>query len=153
MVKAVLLTAPLYTASLLVSFISASDAEGNIYGFLLNKFSMLSISFSAELLLLFVLFWQWLSRTYEIRDLEIIRRKGIVLRTVTSHSLRGVQAVIVQQGVFGSLFSFGNIILESPLLKREVVLRHVPDPEYYATVLREVIKNIDPATGSITPRK
>lgn len=152
-VKAVALTIPLYAASLLVSLVNANDAESNIYAFLLSKFGMLSLSFFAEAVLLSVLFWQWLSRTYEIRDVEIVRRKGIFLRTIKSHSLRGVQSVTVRQGVLGALFSFGNIILENPLLKREVVLRHIPDPEYYASVLREAIKNIDTPKAVVTPRK
>lgn len=97
------------------------------------------VTIFAEALAMIVIFLQWAYTTFEIKTHELIFRKGIIRRRRTIHSLKNIQSVEVEQGFWGLLFQYGSIRLYNPLLKEEIYMRSVTDPEKYAHALRNAL--------------
>lgn len=92
-----------------------------------------------ESVAMIIIFLQWAYTIFEIKTHELVFRKGIIHRRRTIHSLKNIQSVEVDQGFFGLLFHYGDIRLYNPLLKEEVYMRSVSDPEKYAHALRNAL--------------
>lgn len=97
------------------------------------------VTIAIEAVAMIVIFLQWAYTTFEIKAHELIFRKGIIRRRRTIHSLKNIQSVEVEQGFPGLLFQYGNIRLYNPLLKEEIYMRSITDPEKYAHALRNAL--------------
>lgn len=97
------------------------------------------VTICVEAIAMIAIFLQWAYTTYEIKVDELVFRKGIIRRKRTIHSLKNIQSVEVEQGFLGLLFQYGNIRLYNPLLKEEINMRSVTDPEKYAHALRNAL--------------
>lgn len=97
------------------------------------------VTVSIESVAMTAIFLQWAYTTFEIKTHELVFRKGIFYRKRTIHSLKNIQSVEVEQGFLGLLFQYGSIRLYNPLLKEEIYMRSVTDPEKYAHALRNAL--------------
>ena len=97
------------------------------------------VTIALEAFAMVTIFLQWAYTTFEIKAHELIFRKGVIRRKRTIHSLKNIQLVEVEQGFLGLLFQYGNIRLYNPLLKEEIYMRSVTDPEKYAHALRNAL--------------
>lgn len=109
--------------------------------FLINKSVFLLIGLCLEVSIIFYLLLQWSFHEYEITNSEIIRRKGVIWKHSGVHSLRDVQSVYVNRHLIGSIFNYGDLIIDNPLTKKDVNLRSIPDVERYAEIMRNVLQN------------
>ncbi len=100
------------------------------------------LSASLEAVITISLFLRWSAVRYDIKDDELVHARGILWRQRHIHSLKDVQTVFVSQGILGRIFSFGTITLHNPLLRGEITLRHIADPERSADVLRSVLRHV-----------
>lgn len=92
-----------------------------------------------EAVALIILVLQWSYTTYNIRDTELLFKKGILHKRCKVHALSNVQTVDYTQSFLGLLFNYGTIRLYNPLLKEEIFMPSVPDPEKYAHILRSTL--------------
>jgi len=86
-----------------------------------------------------ILFLQWAYKTFELRTTELIFQKGIFYKNRTIHSLVNIQSVESEQSFLGIIFNYGSIKLYNPLLRQEIHMRYIPDPEKYAQALRNIL--------------
>lgn len=73
----------------------------------------------------------WLGYYYIIKPGEIIFRRGVLGNTETVTPLLNIEWVKVRQGLIASLFNFGNLVIHSPLLEHDLILRDIPSPKKY----------------------
>lgn len=125
--------------ALILPFIEQSFFSNNLRGLLSSRIIWSFVIFSAESLVIIILFIQWSLTTYEIKQAEIIFRSGFLRRNMDIHSLRNIQTVYTTQTVLGSLFRYGTVRLFNPMSKEELLLHDVTDPEKYAQTLRQVL--------------
>ena len=106
------------------------------------------ITVFVEAVAMITIILQWAYTTFEMKAHELVFRKGVFRRKRTIHSLKNIQSVEVEQRFLGLLFQYGNIRLYNPLLKEEIYMRSVTDPEKYAHTLRNAL---DIEQGTIVP--
>lgn len=71
----------------------------------------------------------WTNHEYEIRDGAIIHRHGIFYRKEEIYSLRNLGSAVISQSLLGRLFNFGSIHAYSPILKQDVHMLLVHNPQ------------------------
>ncbi|MFA6295198.1 MAG: RNA-binding domain-containing protein [Candidatus Paceibacterota bacterium] len=93
-----------------------------------------------QLIYILVLFFDWYLRYFEIREREIVRRSGIILRRQKSVSLLHVVAVEITQSLLDRLMNHATIILEHDN-GRVTKIQNVYGYEEYADVIKQTIDN------------
>jgi uncharacterized membrane protein YdbT with pleckstrin-like domain len=81
----------------------------------------------------------WRSETLTITDQRVLYRRGVFGRFSRSTALARVQDVTTAQGLFGRIFNFGTVEVESAARDGAEVFDHVPDPAHFRNVLFEHI--------------
>jgi uncharacterized membrane protein YdbT with pleckstrin-like domain len=104
-------------------------------------------------MIVFYLLLRWYYEYYIITPIDIVVHRGPIIRRRSVYQIPAIQAVRVYQSVFGRLFRFGTIKLESPLLDYDVYLRHIPKPERTANIIEEerLKHGTDIKTSNIIP--
>ncbi len=105
----------------------------------LGKSLFVFLSVGIEAITMYLLVLQWSCNWYEIFDKEVILRKGLLWKRRRSYSLKNTQSIHVEQSPLGSVFNYGSLILHNPLSKEDIVLKHIPDVQKYANLLRTIV--------------
>jgi uncharacterized membrane protein YdbT with pleckstrin-like domain len=79
----------------------------------------------------------WKSETYTLTDQRVLLRRGVLGKFSRSISMSRVQDVTTAQRLFGRLFDFGTVEVESAGHDGAEVLTYVPDPVNFRNVLFE----------------
>ncbi|HXA42565.1 MAG TPA: PH domain-containing protein [Candidatus Solibacter sp.] len=115
--------------------------------------SVRSLRWLAVLLLLLGLFVYldvqyivWRSVTYTITDQRILLRRGVLGKFSRSIGMSRVQDVSTSQSLFGRMFDYGNVEIESAGKDGAEILIYVPDPQHFRDVLFEHLHG-QPATS------
>ncbi len=134
------------TAALVTTTTETADIS-----YYLSVFTWLNILNIAVVILILLV---WYNRRYIISPQEVYYVRGIILRRKDVYHIQAMVAVRVRQGVFGRIFGFGTIRLESPLLKKDVFIRNIQNPHKHAQVIEnqrvKSIKSI--VTESVIPK-
>jgi len=76
-----------------------------------------------------VIFLSWLCTSYYLTNLRLIDKRGIIGKRIVSISLDNVQDVTCTFGIWGRIFSYGDIEIESAGTYGKIVFEFVPRPE------------------------
>ncbi len=93
--------------------------------------SLLSTLFGAAFCFVMILvLLDWLSTDYFLTDRRLVKEKGIIGRSVVSISLDRVQDVTYRFGIWGRIFNFGDIEIESAGTEGKIVFASLPRPRW-----------------------
>jgi len=92
---------------------------GKIWVFLAGAFIFVGI----------VIFLDWLCTKYYLTNIRLIDERGIIGRRIVSISLGNVQDVTCTFGIWGRIFGFGDIEIESAGTFGKIIFEFVPRPE------------------------
>lgn len=73
----------------------------------------------------------WVARYFIIKNGEFIERKGIMNSKQLIKPLVGVEWIQVRQGFLGKLMNFGDLIIHTPLLKKNLIVKDISSPEKF----------------------
>ncbi|MCX7956240.1 MAG: PH domain-containing protein [Patescibacteria group bacterium] len=112
----------------------------NYLGDFLNNFiifiEILIIQLFNIYLVLKIIF-SWISYEYIIRDDEIIIRQGLLITKEITYEIANLQSMIINQGLFGKIFNFGTIRLYNPVLKEEIFIENINNPNFYGDFIQK----------------
>lgn len=92
----------------------------------------------------------WRSVTYTVTDQRILQRRGVLGKFSRSIGIARVQDVSTSQSVFGRLFDYGNVEIESAGRDGAEVFTYVPDPDRFRNILFEQLHGPDAPRGAAT---
>ncbi len=108
-----------------------------IFGYSVFSLELLFIHFLNTFLVIYKTLF-WFNRYYVISSRAITRVEGVFNRNIASQDIRTISTVNVNQGFWGFIFRFGNVIIENPFSKNEIKLLFVHNPEKWATEIRHL---------------
>lgn len=79
-----------------------------------------------------VIFLGWLCTNYYLTNLRLIDRRGIIGKRIMSIWLKNIQDVKCQFGIWGRIFGFGNLEIESAGTYGRIFFDLIPSPEKLA---------------------
>src|ERR1035437_4995057 len=92
----------------------------------------------------------WRSVIYTITDQRILQRRGVLGKFTRSIGIARVQDVSTSQSLFGRLFHFGNVEIESAGRDGSEVFTYVPDPDHFRDILFEQLHGPNAPRGAAT---
>ncbi len=102
----------------------------------------LFVLFSASLLQLLItisVFARWYSEVYELKDQEILHRRGIFFVRQNSLWLKDAQAIEYTRGPLEKLLGLGTIVVYSNTYKRPIYLQSLENGEMYLAMVRNAV--------------
>jgi len=101
---------------------------------------------SLNLILILWLFTKWMNTYYIVSEEGISKTSGVFFRRSRTFDISSIASVQVRQGIFGRILSYGDVVLENPLTKKDLHIRHVDNPYEQAGLiekqrLKEISKN------------
>ncbi|MEA1929306.1 MAG: putative DNA binding domain-containing protein [Patescibacteria group bacterium] len=100
------------------------------------------ILFAASLLQLVItisVFCRWYAENYELRDQELLHRRGLFFVKQNSLWLKDAQAVEYARGPMEKLLGLGTIVIYNNVYKRPVYLRSLENGETYLAMIRNAV--------------
>jgi len=106
-----------------------------------------------NMFLLLSLFIRWYFVYFIISTDALSKHKGFLFKRLKTYDLQSIRSVRVYQGPLGRLFNYGNIVMESPLLREMISLKKVQNPLRHAKIIdRQRLKILeDKDISNITP--
>lgn len=141
----VLLVLKILAAELLIALVSFGVRLVLIYLDLnIAFFSFLSlysiIIFLLQLLniylILFNVFW-WVGEYYILNPKEVIMKRGIANTISVTYELANLQSMTIEQSFVERILGYGHIHLFNPVLKEEVILSSIQNPQKYADIIQQ----------------
>ncbi len=107
----------------------------------------------ANLCFIVAMFLRWQFTYYVVSTDALSTHRGFLFNRLQTFDLQSIRSVKVQQGLIGKVFDFGDIIMESPLLEKHVVLKNISNPIQHAKTVDvqrlKILENKD--ASMITP--
>lgn len=100
----------------------------------------LLISTLTFLLLILVLFLEWINNRLILTNLRVARQRGIIGKTIMEIGLDRIQDVKVSFGIIGRTFGFGTIEIESAGTFGRMVFKGIPSPKHMKSLINKEIK-------------
>lgn len=132
--KLVMIEVIITLISFLTRFLSFNYL-GEILNNLILIVEILVIQIFNLYLILNVIF-SWLSIEYILRNDEIVIREGLIKIKETTYEIANLQSMSINQSLFGRIFNFGTIRLFNPVLKEEIFLEDIPNPNLYGAIIQ-----------------
>lgn len=88
-----------------------------------------------------VIFLGWICINYYLTNLRLIDKRGIIGRRIMSISLGRVQDVKCQFGIWGRIFGFGDLEIESAGTYGKIVFDFIPSPREFKERVIQAVKN------------
>lgn len=138
-VMEILATAIFMGASYLANYEQLFTSFG--FSSLISYNSFIIIIFSAfQLFYILALFFDWYLKFYEIREKEIVRHSGLMLKRKKSVSLLHIVAVETSQSLLDRLLRHATLILEHDN-GRVTKIQNVAGYEEYSEIIKQTIDN------------
>lgn len=118
---------------LLVFLIEGAEAVRQLPTYLLAIMIILQL---VNALFLTLIILNWSSTVYRITPNEIAIQSGIYNIRRSVYRTERIESVNVEQSFLGKLFNYGTIKFYNPVLKEDVNLANVPDPNVYSEVIK-----------------
>lgn len=94
--------------------------------------SLLPVLFgAASIFMMIVIFLDWIFTSYYLTNLRLIKVRGIIGRRAANIGLNKVQDVTYRFGIWGRIFGFGNIEIESAGTYGKIVFKFLPKPRQH----------------------
>lgn len=106
-----------------------------------------------ELIFVLQITLDWSSEQFEIREQSLVHRKGIFRPKQQTYTLRNLGSANIYQGLVGKMLNYGTITITSPILKNDIVLPDIHNPQRIVTSLEDNIEKSGVKEGSIIQRK
>ncbi len=90
---------------------------------------------------------RWRAESYTITDQRIIIRRGVISRFSRAIGLSRVQDVTTYQGLFGRIFGYGTVEVETAGRDGAEVLTLVPDPMYFRNAIYDNLQATQSGAG------
>jgi len=88
-----------------------------------------------------VIFLGWLCTNYYLTNLKLIDKRGIIGKRIMSIPLKKIQDVKCQFGIWGRIFGFGDLEIESAGTYGKIVFDFIPSPQKFEKKIIQAIKN------------
>ena len=88
-----------------------------------------------------VIFLGWLCTNYYLTNLRLIDERGIIGKRIVSIPLKRIQDVKCQFGIWGRIFGFGDLEIESAGTYGRIVFDFIPSPREFKEKIIQAIKN------------
>jgi uncharacterized membrane protein YdbT with pleckstrin-like domain len=89
---------------------------------------ILILSVVAILFAVLILFLDWLCTNYYLTNLRLIEERGIIGKRIMMAPLNKVQDITCEFGIFGRIFGFGNLEIESAGTYGKIVFNFIANP-------------------------
>jgi membrane protein YdbS with pleckstrin-like domain len=83
-------------------------------------------------------YFDWKSRTYEIRQEGIVETRGIIARREDTYPCHNIESITMKQDLMARYFNYGTIQLYDPALKQTVYLVNIKEPEKIHNFLTKI---------------
>jgi len=93
--------------------------------FIRYDYSLVLAASLFQLFITFVVFLRWLNENYEIREKEIIRKKGIFSVIQKSFPLKEIKEVVLRQNLLEKLTNCGTVIVRDNQSKKVLSMRNI----------------------------
>jgi uncharacterized membrane protein YdbT with pleckstrin-like domain len=90
---------------------------------------VLIILFFAIFFSMLIIFLNWLCINYYVTNFRLIEERGIIGKRIMSIWLDKVQDITCSFGIFGRIFGFGNLEIQSAGTEGKIVFDFLPDPQ------------------------
>ncbi|MFH1181297.1 MAG: RNA-binding domain-containing protein [bacterium] len=95
-----------------------------------------------QMIITFVIFLRWHNENYEIREKEIVGKKGIFATTQTFFSLANAKDVVYKQGIFEKLTGYGTIVIRDSNSRSLLRLRSIENGELLVGAIKGLIERL-----------
>jgi len=89
-----------------------------------------------------LIFLGWIYTNYYLTNLRLIDKRGIIGKRIVSIWLDKVQDITCKFGIWGRIFGFGDIEIESAGTYGKIVFDFTPSPKRLQEVIQEAISNL-----------
>jgi uncharacterized membrane protein YdbT with pleckstrin-like domain len=76
-----------------------------------------------------VLFLNWICTKYYLTNIRLIEERGIIGKRIMSIWLDKIQDITIRFSIFGRIFNFGDIEIESAGTQGKIVFDSLPNPQ------------------------
>ena len=97
-----------------------------------------------NLYILLVAILTWLNKHYIFNPKEVIIKIGIVSTKSTTYEIANLQSMSISQNFIQRIFNFGTIKLFNPVLKEEIYITNIPDPQKYGEIIQQYQPELTP---------
>lgn len=94
------------------------------------------------LLLIAVLFLDWIKNCLILTNLRVTRQRGIIGKTIMDIGLDHIEDVKVSFGIIGRIFGFGTLEIESAGTLGRIVFSGIPSPRKVKCILQRETQNL-----------
>jgi hypothetical protein len=104
-------------------------------------------AFSVQLINLYfliVVVLSWVNEYYILNPKEVIIKKGILSSRSTTYEFANLQSMTIRQSFWGRILNYGTIKLYNPVLRADVYLTNIPNPEKAGLVIQRNQPDITP---------
>ncbi|MDO8601052.1 MAG: putative DNA binding domain-containing protein [bacterium] len=99
---------------------------------------IITVSF-LQIIITLIVFLRWHNENYEIREKEIISRKGIFNITQTSLPINNIKSIIFRQDLLEKLTSCGTVIIKEESSKN-IFMRNIENADKISEAIRGIIE-------------
>jgi len=89
-----------------------------------------------------VIFLGWLFTNYYLTNLRLIDERGIIGKRIVSIHLNKVQDVTCKFGIWGRIFGFGDIEIESAGTYGKIIFDFAPNPRKMQEKIERMVTNL-----------
>ena len=111
--------------------------------FIRYDYSLVLATSLFQLFITFAVFLRWLNENYEIREKEIIRKKGIFSVIQKSFPLKDIKEVVLKQNLLERLTNCGTVVLRDLQSKKLISMRNIENAEIIAETLKSLVERIN----------
>lgn len=111
--------------------------------FIRYDFLLVLATSALQLFLTFIVFLRWHNENYEIREKEIIRKKGIFSVIQKSFPIKDMKEVVLKQNLLERLTNCGTVVVRNFNSKSFLSLRNIENAELIADALKKLIEKIN----------
>ena len=89
----------------------------------------------------FVIFLGWLCTNYYLTNLRLIDERGIIGKRIVSILLKRIQDIKCQFGIWGRIFGFGDLKIESAGTYGKIIFHFISSSREFKEKIIQAIKN------------
>lgn len=104
---------------------------------------LLLVLISLKTIAMIYIILEWLEEYYEITPEQVIHKKGFIFRREERYSLKHLERLHVQQGIFGRIFNFGSVKMYDWVLGKDIQLYLIHNPMKYHAILKTILPEAD----------
>jgi len=97
-----------------------------------------------NLYFLVVVVLSWVNEYYILNPKEVVIKKGIISSRSTTYEFANLQSMTVRQSFWGRIFNYGTIKLYNPVLRADVYLTNISNPEKAGAIIQRTQPDVAP---------